>query len=160
MVIGGRAALASNLNFLPGQTVPNRVIVPLNPVTKQVSIYNSLGTTDVVVDVDGYYTPLFGTEYYGLVTPTRIADTRPGSGLPYSGQTLGQGTILTVNVPPDTFGPNTGFNAPANFLGVDANLTITDTTARRIHRLPIDGRFFAAIGIGLELGGRPDRGQR
>ena len=125
---GGAQPLASNLNFLAGQTVPNRVIVPLNPVTKQVSIYNSLGNTDVVVDVDGYYTPLYGTEYYGLVTPTRIADTRPGSGLPYSGQTLGQGTIKTINVPPDTFGPNTGYNAPANFLGVDANLTITDTT--------------------------------
>ena len=125
---GGAQPLASNLNFLPGQTVPNRVIVPLNPVTKQVSIFNFAGNTDVVVDVDGFYTPLFGTEYYGLVTPTRIADTRPGSGLPYSGQTLGQGTIRTINVPPDTFGPNTGHFAPANFLGVDANLTVTDTT--------------------------------
>jgi hypothetical protein len=125
---GGAQPLASNLNFLAGQTVPNRVIVPINPVTKQVSIFNSSGNTDVVVDLDGYYTPDYGTEYYGLVTPTRIADTRSGSGLPYSGQTLGQGSIQTINVPADTFGPDTGFNAPANFLGVDANITVTDTT--------------------------------
>lgn len=126
---GGAQPLASNLNFLPGQTVPNRVIVPINPATKQVSIYNYAGSTNVVVDLDGYYDPDLGTEYYPLAAPTRIADTRPGSGEPYAGQTLRGGSILTINVPPDTFPPDTGYFAPANFAGIAANITVTDTTA-------------------------------
>ena len=96
------------------------------------SIYNFAGNTDVVVDLDGYYSPWHsGSKYYPLVTPARIVDTRPGSGKPYSGQTLGTGTILTTNVPADNFAqfpPNTGFSAPADFTGVDINTTITDTT--------------------------------
>jgi hypothetical protein len=127
---GGSQPLASNLNFTAGDVVPNRVIVPINPVTKQVSIYNAAGNTDVVVDLDGYYSPYHsGSLYYPLVTPTRIVDTRPGSGAPYSGQTLGTGTILTTNVPADTFPPVTGYTAPSDFTGVDINTTVTDTDA-------------------------------
>jgi hypothetical protein len=126
---GGAQPLASNLNFLAGQTVSNRVIVPLNSLTEQVSIFNWAGNSDVVVDLDGYYDPLFGTEYYPLLTPTRIADTRSGSGYAYSGQGLRTGSVLTINVPRDTFPPATGYNAPSNFAGIDANITVTDTTA-------------------------------
>jgi hypothetical protein len=126
---GGSQPLASNLNFPAGKIVPNRVIVPINPVTQQVSIYNFAGNTDVVVDLDGYYSPYHnGSLYYPLVTPARIVDTRPGSGKPYSGQTLGTGTILTTNVPVDAFPPVTGYTAPSNFTGFDVNTTITDTT--------------------------------
>ena len=62
------------------------------------------------------------------MTPARIVDTRPGSGKPYSGQTLSTGTILTTNVPADNFPPVTGFTAPSDFTGFDVNTTITDTT--------------------------------
>ena len=127
---GGSQPLASSLNFTAGNVVPNRVIVPINPDTKQVSIYNFAGDTNVVVDLDGYYARHEdGSLYYPLVTPTRVVDTRPGSGAPYSGQTLGTGTILTTNMPADNFPPVTGFTAPSNFTGVDINTTITDTTA-------------------------------
>ncbi len=126
---GGSQPLASNLNFPAGKIVPNRVIVPINPDNQQVSIYNFAGNTDVVVDLDGYYSPWHsGSKYYPLVTPARIVDTRPGSGAPYSGQTLGTGTILTTNVPADFFPPDTTYFAPAAFTGVDINTTITDTT--------------------------------
>ena len=127
---GGSQPLASNLNFPAGTIVPNGVIVPINPITKQVSIFNAAGDTDVVVDLDGYYSPFHsGSLYFPLVTPARIVDTRPGSGAPYSGQTLHTGTILTTNVPADMFPPVTGFTAPNPFTGVDVNLTITDTNA-------------------------------
>jgi uncharacterized delta-60 repeat protein len=46
--------LASNLNFTPGRTVPNSVIVQLSP-TGAVRVYNSGGTTDVLFDVAGWY---------------------------------------------------------------------------------------------------------
>ena len=133
---GGSQPLASNLNFTAGNVVPNRVIVPTNPVTKQVSIYNFAGDTDVVVDLDGYYSPdRGGSLYYPLVMPTRIVHTRPGSGVAYSGQTLGTGTILTTNVPADNFLPDTGYSAPGGtfdpngtFTGVTVTVTVADTT--------------------------------
>lgn len=45
----------SNLNFLAGQSVPNLVIMKLGS-RGRMSIFNELGTTDVIVDVMGYVT--------------------------------------------------------------------------------------------------------
>jgi hypothetical protein len=47
--------VASNLNFVAGQTVPNLVIVQVGSGGK-VSLYNFAGSTDVIADVVGYYT--------------------------------------------------------------------------------------------------------
>ncbi|EQD58142.1 hypothetical protein B2A_04498, partial [mine drainage metagenome] len=47
--------LASNLNWLTGQTVSNLVVVPLG-TGGAINIYNYLGSTAVVVDLEGYYT--------------------------------------------------------------------------------------------------------
>jgi len=47
---------ASNLNFMPGQTRPNLVISALGSNGK-VSLFNSAGTTDIVVDVLGWLAP-------------------------------------------------------------------------------------------------------
>ena len=46
---------ASNLNFVPGQTVPNLVIAPVGADGK-VDLYNgSNGTVQLIADVDGYF---------------------------------------------------------------------------------------------------------
>jgi hypothetical protein len=45
--------LASDLNWAPGQTVPNLVVVKLSADGK-IAIYNGFGSTDVIVDVLGY----------------------------------------------------------------------------------------------------------
>ena len=45
---------ASNLNFVPGQTVPNLVTAAIGANGK-VSLYNSAGTTDFIADLVGYY---------------------------------------------------------------------------------------------------------
>ncbi|HET7721759.1 MAG TPA: beta-propeller fold lactonase family protein, partial [Acidimicrobiales bacterium] len=47
-------ALASNLNFGAGETVPNLVVVPVG-YANGVSIYNSNGETDIVVDMVGWF---------------------------------------------------------------------------------------------------------
>jgi hypothetical protein len=47
---------ASNLNFLPWQTVPNLVAVGLAP-DGTVKIYNDQGTVNVVADVTGFFAP-------------------------------------------------------------------------------------------------------
>ncbi len=46
--------LASNLNFTAGQTVPNLTSTKLG-VNGKVSLYNSFGFTDLVVDLAGWY---------------------------------------------------------------------------------------------------------
>jgi hypothetical protein len=54
--------LVSNLNFMPGDSVPNLVVVRLSTSTGcaveagDVDVYNSAGTTDVISDVFGYFT--------------------------------------------------------------------------------------------------------
>jgi hypothetical protein len=257
--------LASNVNFLAGQTIANRVIVPYNPITKTISVYNWDGSTDVVADLDGYFAdPGFGVEptlcspttgavdqttlsftaatgtftlswngnttgtiaegtsaagvlsdleaspvflpaagssavggptgtapviityspaggaitgsvvglvggvntiitvalpavfptacpgffpgsfYYGLTAPARIADTRANSGEPYTLSTLGALSILDIDVPGDVWGPPTGFNVPANFDGVDVNVTVTNTTGSSFLTI-----FPAQGGLGL-----------
>ncbi|MBV9039708.1 MAG: choice-of-anchor D domain-containing protein, partial [Acidimicrobiia bacterium] len=45
---------ASNLNFGPGETVPNLVVVKLGPDGK-VDLYNAQGAVQVVLDDVGYY---------------------------------------------------------------------------------------------------------
>jgi hypothetical protein len=70
---------ASNLNWTTGQTVANRVIVPVGS-SGQVSFYNFSGSADVVVDVGGWFTDssnasATGAQYVAL-SPARICDTR------------------------------------------------------------------------------------
>lgn len=47
--------LASDLNWAPGQTVPNLVVVKLSADGK-IAIYNGFGSVDVIIDVLGYIT--------------------------------------------------------------------------------------------------------
>lgn len=51
---GQARPLASNLNHNPGQTVPNLVVVKVGDGGK-VSLFNNLGSANVVVDVAGWY---------------------------------------------------------------------------------------------------------
>jgi NPCBM/NEW2 domain len=67
---------ASNLNFTPGQTVPNLVVVKLG-VGGSVSLFNSAGSTHLVADVTGWYAD--GSQFVPI-TPQRLLDTRSGLG--------------------------------------------------------------------------------
>ena len=72
----------SNLNFSAGQTVPNLVVAPVGANGK-VSIFNgSGGTVQVIADVSGYF--IGGVAQspgaFGLVAPSRLLDTRDGTG--------------------------------------------------------------------------------
>ncbi len=44
----------SDLNYVGGQTVANLVVVKLSTLG-QIDIFNAFGTTNVIVDVVGYY---------------------------------------------------------------------------------------------------------
>ncbi|MHB1524891.1 MAG: IPT/TIG domain-containing protein [Candidatus Dormibacteria bacterium] len=115
----------SNLNWGPGSTVANLVVVPVGS-NGQVSIYNHVGRADVVVDLEGYFAPQTGggaAGSYVPLTPARITDTRPGSGEPNAGKALGSGSTLDVQVTGQGGVPSSGVGA------VVANVTATGTTA-------------------------------
>jgi hypothetical protein len=124
---GAGRPVASNLNFVAGQTVPNRVVVKV-AANGQVSLFNFMGNTDVIVDVGGWFTDgtdatATGGQFTGL-TPARILDSRIGQGTPGAVgpnapimvQVAGQGSVplMTATVPPKA---------------VVLNVTVTNTTA-------------------------------
>jgi hypothetical protein len=136
---GAPQPTASNLNWTAGETVANRVLVSLSS-TGMITLYNHAGNTDVVVDVNGYFTS--GTSalpsnasLYAEITPARITDTRAGSGYPNEGDTLGAGGTLPVQV--------TGEGGiPADATAGVLNVTATDTT---------DGSYFTVYPTGSAM---------
>jgi hypothetical protein len=84
-------------------------------VTPAAAVMPRVAATDhVTADVAGTYVPL---------TPSRIADTRPGSGSPNAGQTLGAGQSINVQVTGAGGVPTTGVTA------VVVNVTVVGPTA-------------------------------
>ncbi|HUQ62427.1 MAG TPA: VCBS repeat-containing protein [Acidimicrobiales bacterium] len=114
---GSVRPLASNLNYVAGQTVPNLVVVKVGTEGK-VDLFNSSGSTHVIADVAGWYGPDIGTPggRYTPVTPVRILDTRAAAKVGPAGslalQVAGQGGV-----------PASGVSA------VVLNVTATDPTA-------------------------------
>jgi hypothetical protein len=97
---GTALPLASNLNFVAGETVPNRVTVMLG-AGGQVTIFNYGGSVHIVADVNGWFTdasvPVATGSVFTGVTPVRILDTRSGIG-GFSSPVGPAGTIaLTVS---------------------------------------------------------------
>jgi Fibronectin type III domain len=115
----GNRPLASNLNFTGGQTVPNRVIVPLS-ASGSISFYNAYGSVDVIADVSGWLTDASNASATGSrfapVSPARILDTR-------SAQKLGPNQSMSVAIAGNGPIPNAGV------LAVVLNVTVTGPSA-------------------------------
>jgi serine protease len=124
---GESPPLLSSLNWVAGKTVPNLVIVPIG-AGGQVTFYNAIGRTDVVVDLEGYFAPeTVGSTAGSFVplTPARIADTRTGSGYPNAGAPMSPSSTLNVQVTGAAAGEVPSSGVAAALL----NVTVTDTTA-------------------------------
>jgi len=67
---------ASNLNYAPGQTIPNLVVAKLG-TNGSVCLY-AQGATHLIVDVTGYFE--LDDKLVPLPAPARVVDTRPGFG--------------------------------------------------------------------------------
>jgi hypothetical protein len=109
----------SDLNFAAGETVANLVTVPLS-ATGGIEIYNHNGKTDVLVDVEGYYTatPLTnGSGLYNAISPVRALGT------------LAAGAAVAANssVAIPVTGTTTG--VPASATAVVGNVTAAGATA-------------------------------
>ncbi len=124
----------STLNLKAGEVRANRVMVQLGPAASgdadtSICVYNAAGTINVLLDADGWFgggSAASGAQYQAI-TPTRICDTRSGSGLPCAGKTLGPGGIDAVVVAGEGGLPATGASSPA--VAVIANLTAIAPTA-------------------------------
>ncbi|MGH9077002.1 MAG: hypothetical protein ACRDY0_06045, partial [Acidimicrobiales bacterium] len=120
---GTARPLASNGNWVPGQTAASRVIVPVG-ADGYVDLYNgSPASADFVVDMVGYYAgagadPAGGSRFVP-VAPARVTDTRPGSNQANMGSTLGAAGNLTV-------APGA---LPVGAAAVVVNLTVAISTA-------------------------------
>lgn len=112
---GATTPLASNLNFTAGQTVPNRVVVGLG-TGGQVSIFNGLGSTDLIADVGGYFTDSSASgQLFSPLAPLRLLDTRSPT------QTLGPNGTVSLSMAQG--------GVPAAATAVILNVTITNTSA-------------------------------
>ena len=114
----GTRPTSSNLNWIPGQVVPNLVMVGLG-AGGAVTIYNAKGSAHAVVDLEGYYAPSAGGSAGGFVAlaPSRIEDTRNGSGVP-----IGANGTLNVQITGAGGVPALGAES------VVLNATVTKTT--------------------------------
>lgn len=116
----------SNINWAQGETIAASQVITLSQ-TGAVSIYNgSSGYADLIIDAYGYFTLASQTPSSGLynaVNPTRLVDTRSGSGYQLSGQTLTPGATKSFSVDGQGPIPATGVSA------VVLNVTATDTTS-------------------------------
>lgn len=77
--------MSSDVNWSPGQTVPNLTVATLND-NGTINVYNQQGSTDVVIDVFGYFVPLSPSAEIltSLLTAAHI-------GIPYVASLVGEG---------------------------------------------------------------------
>jgi hypothetical protein len=106
---------ASNLNVTPGATVANLATVAVGGAGR-IRLFNSAGTTHVIVDVVGWYGAA-GADHsrFHPLTPSRVLDTRNGPG--GHGAPLGPGRTLDLAVAGAGGVPSTGVS------GVVVNIT-------------------------------------
>jgi hypothetical protein len=119
---GGARPIASNLNFVPNQTVPALVVVAV-PSNGKVRFYNQSphGSVQLFADVSGYYTGAdapSGQGAFGVLPPWRLLDTREGLGAP----------IATVAARSSVAFPVTGHGVPPGVSAVVLNVTATQPT--------------------------------
>jgi hypothetical protein len=111
----GNRPLASNLNFVSGQTVPNAVIAPVAADGK-VCFYAS-APTHLIADVNGWF-PVNPAGFQSL-TPSRVFDTRDGTGGVAAGTPVDADGTLTIQATGRNGVPGSGVAA------VVLNVTVT-----------------------------------
>jgi YVTN family beta-propeller protein len=129
----GTAPVASNLNFGPGISIANRVIVPIGQ-NGDINIYNFNGSTDVIVDINGYFTGPTATSgnSFNPIVPTRICDTRPASGTSIVSNQCDNGVASSGSLGPQgtiSVQVSNISTIPSGATAVVLNVTVTNTTS-------------------------------
>jgi hypothetical protein len=141
---GGTARpTASNLNINAHVALPNRVMVPVTCAAGNcsVSIWNSVGSVNIAVDIDGWFSAS-GAQFTALTPPARVCNTINGN--PFDGganggclkAVVGSGHTLNINVAGiDGVPVQTGH--PGSPVAIVANVTaVTPTSSTFITVFP------------------------
>jgi IPT/TIG domain len=76
---GGAQPVASNISLAGGKVESNLAIVRLG-VGVQISLFNAVGSVDVIVDIEGYFAaPAGSAGGFHAIPPLRICDSRGGT---------------------------------------------------------------------------------
>lgn len=116
---GSTAPNASNLNFAAGQTVAGLSVVKVG-TAGQISFATAGGTTDVVVDLVGYFNTA-STGKHNALTPTRLLDSRSGIG--GVSAPLAAGASASVQVRGVAGVPNTAGSVVVNLTAIGGAAT-------------------------------------
>jgi hypothetical protein len=130
--------VVSNLNFVGGTTRANQAIVRL-PSNGLISVYNSAGSTQVIIDVVGYYDTNAVGEHgrFVALNPFRAIDTRsdspfggtgalPNNSVLYAGAANDVATAYVLNVTV-TGTTGSGFVTALPFRNVDSAVPVAST---------------------------------
>jgi hypothetical protein len=122
----------SNLNYSAGQTVANMAIVPIDPSTGDVYLYNGspTATVDLLADIAGYFTADTSASGYSAIPPARLLDTRKGIGAAKGQIPAHSAVTLTIA------GADGGKLPQSGIAAVELNLTATN---------PVGGGWIAAV---------------
>lgn len=113
---GATRPTASSLNLPAGDTRANLVTVTVG-ANRQVTLYNNTGSTHLIADLAGFYTPDYGA-YFLPRNPTRVLDTRTGTGTDGLTTPVGERGSVLVDLAATT--PLTATGAALNITAVDA----------------------------------------
>jgi hypothetical protein len=114
--------VVSNVNFDPSNPTIANLATSRTSSTGQVCFFAS-AATDLVVDIQGYFTPRQAVVFTGL-TPERALDTRDGTGIVGSRPTkLGRGSVLRLHIAGE-------HGVPTDAAAVMLNVTITEADGR------------------------------
>ncbi len=107
----------SSVDFSAGQTTANLVMVGID--NGAIDVFNHSGATDVLADLEGYY--VSSTDGMGFTTapPTRVLDTRDGTGRGGAVAPVGPNSTISLTVPA----------IPVDATSVVLNLTAVNGTA-------------------------------
>ena len=118
--------VASNLNFVAGQNVPNLVVTRMSGDGRVCIYAGPGGGAHFIVDAPGYFPA--GTDFVGLPAPARLLDTRPGT-TTVDGHAIGAGVVAANTVKEVKVGTRAGI--PVDAAAVVINVTAVDTTGAR-----------------------------
>ena len=122
--------ISSTLNYATDADYTNNSITPVG-TDGEIDLYNaSAGTTQILVDITGYYTTNTGatnaSTYKPLSDPTRILDTRSGTGAAEA--QVGADKALTLTIAGNTIAGIPTDATGAEITGVALNITDANAT--------------------------------
>ena len=118
---GEAQPVSSNLNLVAGDVRPNLVTVAVG-ASRAVDLFNHFGSVDLIADLAGYYSTGSGSLFTSM-SPTRVLDTRDGTGTGGTTTPVGPNGVVTLDL---------SAVLPTTATAAVFNLTGTNTTSSTV----------------------------